>query len=174
MRYASLPLFRYANRLSQLKYNAEHPEKAAADSKRMKQLLEEYPKKSVQGRLRRSRKTSIEKLTQALLNKMGLLWVWNAPVRTMIGTKFPDFIVFHLPQIAIQCDGKKFHNQEEDLEWDKAILAAGYSVLRFSEEEINKNRKLLRDLIQEAMKSSCLMYRSYWAFGEHSQNIVMI
>jgi len=126
--------------------------------------LREHPERSGNASLRRNRMTSIEKLMSEILWELNIFAVWNAPIRTNMGTKFPDFIL--IPPIVIQCDGAQWHTDSIlDTKWDEALLGVGYNVLRFTGKEIRTFPEEVKKIIISAYRKYLLgqeVYRSYW------------
>jgi very-short-patch-repair endonuclease len=116
-------------------------------------------------KMRRDYKPSTERVMEGILTSLQVKYVWNKPLRTPIGTKFPDFIVKHNPPIIIEIDGEWHHKRiEQDTSRNKTFLEMGYTVLRFSSYEIKKYPSLVKKFIEESLKVNYQLYRS-WALG---------
>lgn len=94
--------------------------------------------------------TSIEKKIREILDKNNLDYIYNKSIRVNDGVKFPDFRISNL---CIEADGKYFHkDKDKKIERDKKIICAGYSILHFSEQTINKNIKKVERCILKKIK----------------------
>lgn len=101
-----------------------------------------------QGRFRR---TSIEVATAAELDKLGIVYEWNAP---LLGKWCVDFLIAS-HNLVIECDGTYWHSLPEivqkDQEKNKAILDAGYKLLRLPERDICKHLDTCIERIKQAL-----------------------
>jgi very-short-patch-repair endonuclease len=100
--------------------------------------LELHPEKRINSRMAKHRKsgkkTWIEQRMAALLDRIGVDYVFQYPVlRYDVDFAIPGLM------IAIECDGAYWHRDEKkDLERQKRIAAEGWTVLRFTGSKINK------------------------------------
>ena len=172
LRYFENPENRERNRQAQILTHNTSEYKSRA-SLRMKEAIDKDPSQAPNSRLRRSRMTSIEKAVESATI---LPLLWNKPVRTNHGTKFPDFCIGYL---AVQCDGDYWHKgrEEDDSNWDIALLEKKYSVLRFTQKEIETQLDKVVEMLEFAyqkVRDKRVIYRSYSIFPELSTEKVTI
>lgn len=113
------------------------PEVREKISKGILEYINKNPDKLLNRILRRNHMTSLEKRVKKILNKHNVSYVYNHYVKTKKSYKFPDFRVANL---IIECDGKRFHKDKvKETKRDRELIVAGYSILHFPEDMINKN-----------------------------------
>ncbi len=92
-----------------------------------------------------NRMTSIEKKISNLLNKLKINYKFNELIKTNTNVRFPDF---RIGKLIIECDGKYWHkNKYKENKRDKELIKAGFEILHFSEDKINKNIKKVEKCI---------------------------
>ena len=123
-----------------------------------KEYLNKNPDKVLNVILRRNHITSIEKVVMRLLNKHNISFKFNHYVKTKDSYKFPDFRVSN---VIIECDGNNFHNdKEKETLRDKELIAAGFSLLHFSEDKINKNKEIVERCILKRLADFDLLSKN--------------
>jgi very-short-patch-repair endonuclease len=103
------------------------PEVRKIFSERMKKLPIEQ---NIMYKLKRNKKTNIEKKIEFILRKNNLSFIYNTHLKLRDRFVFPDFLINNL---IIEADGLYFHqNKNDKKERDKSILYSGYNILHFS------------------------------------------
>jgi very-short-patch-repair endonuclease len=115
-------------------------------------------------KMRRNFRSKAEERMNRILASLGVVYLWNAPLDTPIGTKFPDFQILVPKKIIVEVDGplhEKKEWEERDAKKDQAYMQMGFSVLRFSTEEVEKETEKVKQLILRALAESGVVYRSW-------------
>jgi very-short-patch-repair endonuclease len=99
---------------------------------------------------KRNKMTSIEKKIADFLDSQKIKYNFNKVVRTKTSFKFPDFQVGNL---IIECDGIYWHQMrsKEDEERQKELEELGFEVIRFTDDEINKNWEAIEQCIKQKL-----------------------
>ena len=99
---------------------------------------------------KRNKMTSIEKKIADFLDNQNIKYDFNKVVRTKTSFKFPDFKIGNL---IIECDGVHWHQMrsEEDKERQKELEELGFEVIRFTDEEINKDWEATEQCIKQKL-----------------------
>lgn len=97
--------------------------------------------------------TSLEKRIMLFLRKQKIPFHYNQVVRTKTSWRKPDF---RIGKICFEADGKKAHDYRlmEDTLRDIELIDAGYTVVHFGEEQINKNWKEVERCIMLQLNQS--------------------
>lgn len=107
----------------------------AERARRREQFLQRMPMRP------RFRRTNIERMIAQELDANDIQYEWNAP---LLGRFCVDFLLRDYP-IVIECDGEYWHSLPETQKRDEAknvaVVAAGYTLFRFSEREIRHDAK---------------------------------
>lgn len=102
------------------------------------------------------RKTSIEQRMAELLDMIGIDYVFQYPILNYNA----DFAIPSLG-IVIECDGLYWHKDiEKDKERQKRIEAAGWFVLRFTDEKINKCLDSVEDEVRCVVGNHAKQYNT--------------
>lgn len=96
---------------------------------------------------RKQKETDIEKKVRLLLDRIGVPYVAQIPLK---GFCVPDFVVCN--KVVVFCDGEYFHSKPKKKYKDSVVtnrlIKKGYTVLRFSGEQIHKHiRKVRKDIL---------------------------
>lgn len=81
--------------------------------------------------------TKIELKVKDILDKHNVKYKYDQPVNVGKNRRFPDF---RIGDLVIECDGTYWHKDKtRDIKRNKELINAGYILLHFSENTINKN-----------------------------------
>lgn len=122
--------------------------------------LHENPEQRLNARMAKhrksGRKTSIEQRMAELLDMIGIDYVFQYPILNYNA----DFAIPSLG-IVIECDGLYWHKDtEKDKERQKRIEAAGWFVLRFTDEKINKCLGSVEDEVRRVVGNHVKQYNT--------------
>ncbi len=106
---------------------------------------------------RKSKKrTSIEKIMENLLIKMGVNYVFQYPILNFdVDFAIPDL------KIAIECDGVYWHkNREKELVRDRKIQNEGWTIIHFTDIQLNKELDKVEDELYRILFNHTHQYKS--------------
>lgn len=98
-----------------------------------------------------SGETRLEKTTRESLNKLKIKYIQEFPVKKLKGKAY--LIDFYIPKnkIALEVDGKYWHNSIKDFKKDLFLKKRGFKVCRITDKEI-RNAKNINTLIKSRLK----------------------